>query len=153
MKTLCSILLLVTCTLYANGQEEMSQTKMLRLVNEARQKGRYCGPTWYKAAPPLKWNDKLEQAAKEHCKDMSDKDHLSHTGSSGKKVDERIYDQRYFWRACGENVAYGLLYEEEVMKEWLKSPGHCANIMNPAYAEMGAWKTGLYWTQVFAKGQ
>lgn len=153
MKALCSILVLLACTLQAAGQDAMNRTHMLRLVNEARQKGRYCGNTWHKAVPPLKWNEKLEQAAKEHCIDMSANDNISHTGSNGKKVDGRLYDQHYFWRACGENVAYGPLYEEEVMTEWLKSPGHCANIMNPAYTEMGAWKQELYWTQVFARAQ
>jgi uncharacterized protein YkwD len=46
-----------------------------------------------------------------------------------------------------------MLYEDEAMKEWLNSPGHCTNIMNPAFTEMGAWISGLYWTQVFAQPQ
>jgi uncharacterized protein YkwD len=40
---------------------------------------------------------------------------------------------------------------------WLSSPGHCANLMNPRYTEMGAAyglnsarkSTYPYWTQVF----
>ena len=40
--------------------------------------------------------------------------------------------------------------------DWIKSPSHCANLMNPAYTEMGAAfavnarsEMGVYWTQVF----
>jgi len=40
--------------------------------------------------------------------------------------------------------------EEEVMKSWLKSPGHCANIMNPNVTEVGVARSGNYWTQLFA---
>ena len=38
---------------------------------------------------------------------------------------------------------------------WLKSPGHCANIMSPDFSEMGAAfavnpksSAGIYWVQV-----
>ena len=46
------------------------------------------------------------------------------------------------------------------MDGWLDSPGHCANIMNPAFTEMGAAYRGrsardenrtAYWTQEFAR--
>jgi len=130
-----------------------NRTKFLRLVNEVRGESRYCGSTWYKAAKPLEWNDKLEQAAKNHSEDMFRNNFLSHTGTDGKQADDRLYTVHFFWQACGENVAYGALYEDEVMKEWLNSPGHCANIMSPKYTVMGAWLTGMYWTQVFARPQ
>lgn len=130
-----------------------SRSKMLTLVNKARQSGQYCGKKWYVPAKKLKWNDQLEEAAKEHSKDMFENKFFSHKGSNGLYVDDRLYTQHYFWTACAENVAYGALYEDNVMKGWLKSEGHCANIMNPVYAEMGAWVSGMYWTQVLAKPQ
>ncbi|OFY46794.1 MAG: hypothetical protein A2X22_04845 [Bacteroidetes bacterium GWF2_49_14] len=148
------LLFTASCSAEEPGDELMfSRSKLLREVNSARNKGRFCGTKWYKAVNPVKWNQQLELAARDHSKDMFDNQFFSHTGSDGKNVDDRIYTQHYFWSACGENVAYGALYEDEVMKEWLKSPGHCVNIMNPAYTEMGAWLTGMYWTQVFAKPQ
>jgi uncharacterized protein YkwD len=46
---------------------------------------------------------------------------------------------------------------DEAVKGWLDSPGHCENIMDPRFAEMGiayaqghAMKHGLYWVQVLA---
>jgi uncharacterized protein YkwD len=128
-----------------------SRSKMLGLVNNARQNGRNCGKKWYPPVSKLQWNDKLEAAAKEHSNDMFQNNFFSHKGSDGMTVDNRLYTQHYFWKTCGENVAYGMLYEDELMKELLASEGHCANIMNPYFTQMGAWVTGLYWTQVFAK--
>jgi uncharacterized protein YkwD len=152
-----SFLLLITtssCEASDPGDEAMfSRNKLLSLVNKARQSGRYCGNTWYAPANKLKWNDLLEEAAKEHSQDMFGNNFFSHKGSNGLYVDDRLYTQHYFWKACGENVAYGALYEDDVMEEWLNSPGHCSNIMNPVYTEMGAWLTGMYWTQVLAKPQ
>jgi len=130
-----------------------NRNKMLNLVNKARQSGQKCGGTWYAPANKLTWNDQLEEAAKQHSDDMFEKNFFSHKGSDGRFVDDRLYNQHYFWTACGENVAYGALYEDDVMREWLKSPGHCSNIMNPAFTEIGVWLTGMYWTQVLAKPQ
>jgi uncharacterized protein YkwD len=42
------------------------------------------------------------------------------------------------------------------VKGWIDSPGHCANLMNPAYTDMGAGfavsaasEMGVYWAQAF----
>lgn len=44
-----------------------------------------------------------------------------------------------------------------VVNGWLKSPGHCVNIMGPQYREMGiayalseTGESGIYWAQTFA---
>jgi len=149
-------LLLITTSCKANDPVDepmFSRSKILNMVNKARQTGQYCGTKWYPPAKKLTYNDQLEEAAKEHSLDMFENNFFSHKGSNGRFVDDRIYSQHYFWSACGENVAYGALYEDDVINEWLNSPGHCTNIMNPVYTEMGVWLTGLYWTQVFAKPQ
>jgi uncharacterized protein YkwD len=56
----------------------------------------------------------------------------------------------------GENIAAGLMKPEEAMAAWVKSPDHCANLMNPAFTEMGVAfavdsrsDMGVYWTQAF----
>jgi uncharacterized protein YkwD len=47
---------------------------------------------------------------------------------------------------------------EVVVNGWLDSPGHCSNIMDTQYTEMGIAylvnrksDAGIYWTQVFAR--
>jgi uncharacterized protein YkwD len=150
----CLLCINSSCEATEPGDEVMfSRNKILNLVNKARQNGHYCGKKWYPAVTRLSWNESLEKAARQHSEDMFNKNYFSHKGSNGGYVDDRLYAQHYFWTSCGENVAYGMLYEDEVIEEWLNSPGHCANIMNPAYTQMGAWVTGLYWTQVLAKPQ
>ena len=64
------------------------------------------------------------------------------------------------WRnACGENIAAGQATPEDVMKSWLSSAGHKANILSPEYTKMGlgysnsgcgAGRYGHYWAQEFA---
>jgi uncharacterized protein YkwD len=47
----------------------------------------------------------------------------------------------------------------QTVADWLDSPGHCANIMNPAFTEMGAAyavnpgneNRTPYWTQMLAR--
>ena len=45
---------------------------------------------------------------------------------------------------------------EDAVAGWIRSPGHCANLMNPRYTDMGAAfavnarsELGVYWTQAF----
>ena len=60
--------------------------------------------------------------------------------------------------ACGENIAAGQATPEDVMKSWLSSAGHKANILSPEYTKMGlGYSVGLsngqyrgYWAQEFA---
>ena len=61
--------------------------------------------------------------------------------------------------ACGENIAAGQATPEDVMKSWLSSSGHKANILSPEYTKMGlgysnsgcgAGKYSYYWAQEFA---
>ncbi|MDH3238519.1 MAG: CAP domain-containing protein, partial [Deltaproteobacteria bacterium] len=56
----------------------------------------------------------------------------------------RITRQGYQWWTYGENIAVGYQTVSAVMQAWLDSEGHCRNIMNPAFAEIGA---------AFAEGQ
>ena len=58
----------------------------------------------------------------------------------------------------GENVAMGPPNADAVMKGWLGSPGHCANIMTPGFKEMAVayalnpnTEYEIYWTQVFGR--
>jgi uncharacterized protein YkwD len=122
---------------------------LLKLVNEARKKGCQCGDTYYYPAAPLVLNPRLEKAAFAHSQDMEKKKYFSHISPGGGKAGQRIKKQGYSWRAYGENIAHGYKSEKQVLDGWLRSPGHCRNIMNPAFKEMGIGRSGTYWTQTF----
>lgn len=132
-----------------NAGGNSSQQKLLRLVNNARAKGCRCGGKYYKPTGALTWNNKLESAAKKHSNYMKRRGVMSHTGKGGSDAGRRMSAEGYSWRTYGENVAMGYPNEEAVVKGWLKSKGHCKNIMNPDFKEMGVASSGTYWTQVF----
>ena len=112
--------------------------EFLDAVNQARSGERMCGSTSYPAAPPVAWNDPLAMAAYLHSEDMATDQFFSHTGSDGSSPGDRITREGYAWRTYGENIAVGYPTVSAVMQGWLGSDGHCRNIMNPAFREIGA---------------
>ena len=130
------------------------QQQVFDLVNQARAVGRTCGTTYYPAAPALARNAMLDSAASKHSTDMATYNYFSHTGRDGSKPWDRMKREGYIWRSAGENIAAGYSSAASVMQGWLASPGHCANIMNARFKDIGiGYATGgsyrYYWTQDF----
>ncbi len=148
----------------------------LDAINEARSQTQDCGDYGVKPpAPPLRWNDDLYQAAYLHSYDMAKSDTFSHEGSGtqydtvaqalhpgeGSTMKERIeYSGYKDWSQIGENIAAGYTTVEGVIAAWLSSPGHCKNLMNPDFEEVGMAEAidsdsryGYYWTQDFGTKQ
>lgn len=132
--------------------------QMLAAVNAARAQARDCGGQMMPAVPALTWDYSLEQAAFVHSSNMANYNFFSHTGLNGDQPSDRVSDQGYSWSTVGENIAAGQKDLASVMDSWLKSPGHCKNIMSANYTQMGASSVtnssaqySIYWTQVFAR--
>ncbi len=125
-------------------------TELLGLVNRARSTPRSCGSTAYAAAPPLTLDTRLTRAAHLHSRDMETTGTFSHTGSDGSTVGERATAQGYAWSRIGEDIAVGFGSSASVVTAWLNSPGHCANIMDPRFRDLGTGVAGTYWTLDFA---
>lgn len=134
----------------SNLPATVNRGQLLQLVNEVRQKGCQCGDTYYYPTTKVSWNSQLELAAYSHSSDMYQNQYFSHTGLDGSNAGVRIDRTGYNWMAYGENIATGYSTEQQVVDAWIKSPGHCKNIMNKAYKEMGVARVGNYWTQEFA---
>jgi uncharacterized protein YkwD len=140
------------------GQAALSE-ELLALVNEARATPRSCGAQAFGAAPPVAWNASLAQAALGHSQDMAAKRYFNHKEPGGSAPADRATRAGYRWKQIGENIASGQHTVAEAVAGWLDSPGHCANIMNPAYTEMGAAYAvnpdnenhTPYWTQMFGR--
>jgi uncharacterized protein YkwD len=130
---------------------------ILALVNAARAQPRTCGTQAFGPAGPLIWNPLLGQAALVHSTDMAQKHYFNHKQPDGSVPADRATRAGYRWARVGENIASGQRTPEEAVASWLDSPGHCANIMNPTFTEMGAAyainpqnrNRTVYWTQVF----
>ena len=127
----------------------VNKTVLLQLVNEVRKKGCQCGDTYYYPAPVVTWNSQLEAAAYEHSEDMYANKYFDHIAPDGSNGGLRIEQAGYNWMTYGENIAVGFRSEKEVIDGWLQSPGHCKNIMNKSFKEMGVARVGTYWTQEF----
>ena len=124
---------------------------MLQLVNNVRQSGCNCGTTLMPPVSPVAWNDLLALAADNHSKDMLANNYFNHTGLDGSTPGDRIRAVGYNWRAYGENIAFNYPNEQAVMNGWINSEGHCKNIMNGTFTEMGVAREGNYWTQEFGR--
>jgi uncharacterized protein YkwD len=125
---------------------------LLAAVNRARATERNCGNRHFAAAPALRWNPALGAAAQAHSSDMARQNYFSHQGKDGREVADRAGKAGYRWSGIGENIAAGQESVDQVMAGWLASPGHCANIMDRWFTEMGsayAVAGRPYWTQVF----
>lgn len=126
-------------------------------LNQARASARSCGGTSYPAALPLAVHGDAEEAADAHTRWMQANRVMSHTGESGSSVGTRLTAAGYYWSAVGENVATGQATPAAVVAAWLASPGHCANIMNAAFVDVGfgfapaASGTPTYATLVLAR--
>ena len=109
---------------------------------------------------PLEMQHQLRKAARYHSKWMSDTGTFSHDSKGGPNGDtmvDRINASGYSgWTRVGENIAAGYTTPEDVVLGWMESDGHCRNIMNPAFTEIGVgyyYDSGSryrhWWTQNF----
>lgn len=132
--------------------------RALRLVNEVRARGARCGERAFPPAPPLRLSSVLAGVASGHAVDMAEHGYFDHADSSGASPADRVRSVGYREQLVGENIAYGTESIDETVRGWLASPGHCENIMDSRFAEMGIGyaagstsRRGLYWVQVLAE--
>jgi uncharacterized protein YkwD len=106
-------------------------------------------------APPLVRCGALDGAAQAHSQDQATTNTMTHTGSDGSTIGVRANRAGYIgWTALGENVAAGYTSVDAVMSGWMNSPGHKANLLNPAFRHVGVGRADSaggrpYWTQDF----
>ncbi len=131
--------------------------EVLRLVNAARNQPQHCGRKLLPAAPPLRLNPVLSDAALAHAQDMLRFNYFDHAGHDGSSPAERVAATGYRYRITGENLASGPETPLEAVRGWMASPGHCQNIMDDRFTELGvafaASRSGaprILWVQEFA---
>ena len=134
------------------------EEQVVEVVNQKRSEGANCGSEGsFGAAGPLVMHPLLQCAARMHSMDMVVRDFFSHTNPDGESPWDRIAKTGYGGYAnAGENIAAGSATAAAVVDQWMNSDGHCANIMNPQFNEIGVGyypggQYGHYWTQVFTK--
>ena len=138
------------------GDAQVEGQKVLDLINSARTQPRQCGTQAFSPTTPLTWNATLATAAETHTRDMANNNYFDHKDRTGGTPGDRAELAGYIAQQVGENIAAGHDTPRKVVDGWLASPGHCANVMNPQFRELGAAyavdpksDAGIYWTALF----
>jgi uncharacterized protein YkwD len=127
-------------------------------VNKRRAAGASCGGKSYGPASPLTSNSMLRTSARRHSQDMATRGFFDHQNPDGQSPSDRMRAAGYLGAGySGENIAAGRDTATGTVQQWMDSPGHCSNIMNPAFQLIGVGyaygasaKYKHYWTQNFA---
>ncbi len=84
-------------------------------------------------------NEKLDAEAKLKVKDMFANQYFEHVSPvTSKSAGDLVEFVGYQYIAVGENLALGNYKDDrDLLKAWMDSPGHRANILNPRYREIG----------------
>lgn len=107
---------------------DLNAQKIIALTNEVRQQY---------GLPPLKENLLLNEAAEAKARDMFQNNYFSHFSPTGISPWYWITKAGYRYHYAGENLAMNFLDSEEVIRAWLNSPGHRANLLNKNYQDIG----------------
>lgn len=123
------------------------EDEVTRLVNAERKKA---------SCAALRTDERLRQAARAHSADMVKFNFFSHQGHDGSSFVDRIARTGYpKGSAAAENIAYGYDTPAAVVKGWMGSAGHKANILNCEHKAVGVGlvyrDTTPYWTQDFGR--
>jgi uncharacterized protein YkwD len=106
-----------------------------------------------KDLPPLKVSTPLMKAAQRHSENMARQGLMAHE-LDGEGPSGRARKSGYQFTRLGENIAFGTA-AKEVVRAWMRSEGHRANILGEHYTEVGIGvardgEGRPYYTQVFA---
>lgn len=125
--------------------EELRQV-IFRLVNEARAR---------EGLAPVTQNDTLEQQATQYACELISYDFFAHQNPvTGSTLGDRAREFGYDFLVVGENLAAGQPTPERAFTDWMNSPSHRENIMDPRFTELGVGIRmgggyGIYWVQEF----
>jgi len=92
----------------------------------------------------LRFNHKLALAGLRHARDMVSHKYFAHDAPSGQTFVQHIFSTNYVpasasW-TLGENLAWGEQSRStprQIVRAWMNSPGHRANILAAAFHEIG----------------
>jgi hypothetical protein len=84
----------------------------------------------------LEWDQALADAALKHCMRMAAEGSISHRYGDEPDVSARASEAGAHFSLIEENIAVGS-YPSRIHQEWLDSPGHRANLLNPEIDRIG----------------
>jgi len=117
-----------TPTVTPAGQSEITVYDLLTQINAVRIKA---------GAAPLSLNEKLNTSAGFKAADMITNNYWAHTSPAGVEPWHWFTAAGYPYRFAGEVLAMNYDDAAAVVSAWLASPSHRADILNPAFREVG----------------
>lgn len=130
----------------AVSKEQRMTAEVIRLTNIQRGQA---------GQPPVRSQPDLARAAAYLAADLAKRQVLEHRDGEGQRLQARVESAGYTtWTTIAENIAYGQQTADEVVKAWMKSPGHKENLLGSTYTEIGvglAYSSNRtpYWVQIF----
>lgn len=122
-----------------------AENEVVRLTNAERARN---------GCSPLRTDERLRAAARGHSTDMATKGYFSHTAPNGSTFVDRARAAGYNSPGA-ENIARGQPTAAAVVRSWMNSEGHRANILNCSLRAIGVGVRfgagGPWWTQVFGR--
>lgn len=128
--------------------EDRLISEMLEQINRERRR---------RSLPVVKRNETLDRIAEFYACRMIDGGFFSHVDpDDDSHIDSRAGDFGYAFQKLGENLGAGQYSVDRVMREWMRSPGHRANLLDPEFTEVGlavrvGGEHGVYWVQEFGR--
>ena len=122
---------------------DKERKRVTELANIARKDNR--------VSSSLTLDSKLSEAAQKRAEELIKL--FSHTRPNNTSFITVLKDYKVEYTTAGENIANGQADADDVMKSWLNSPGHRANILNGKFGKIGVgvfeYNNTLYWVQIF----
>ena len=118
------------------------EKEVVRLVNKERANA---------GLSSLKEDWQLSRVARYKSEDMQKNNYFSHTSPTYGSPFNMMKSFGITYKSAGENIAKGYKTPDAVVKGWMNSPGHRANILSSSFTHIGVGyvEKGNYWTQMF----
>ncbi|SLK04424.1 MULTISPECIES: CAP domain-containing protein [unclassified Paenibacillus] len=116
------------------------EQQVLDLVNQERAKT---------GLSSLSRNEELSNVAMVKAQDMYNNSYFDHNSPTHGSPFDMMNEFGITYNTAGENIAKGQTTPTQVMKEWMNSPGHKANILNNSYTHIGIAYYNNTWVQEF----
>lgn len=116
--------------------------EVIKLTNETRSK---------LSLHPLRENTKLTLSAQTKACDMVQKNYYDHIDPEGRTTWHFFTDAGYSYTSAAENLAQNYYADQHLIDDWMDSPTHKLNIVNPVYEDIGIGICGNYIVQHFGK--
>jgi uncharacterized protein YkwD len=84
--------------------------------------------------PTLRLSNRLDTSAQRWTNTQVHDHSFSHSSDFGSRVSATGFD----WSQLGENIADGYRTPAGAVTAWMRSTGHCENILSPEFREVGA---------------